>query len=147
MDNMLATNADAQLILKLYELRTEEKMRTARNWVTMKFWPASSEEFLKTFQNFGSEENAHLRQVVSYWEMAAAFVLHGALDGNLFLDTNGEQIFILAKFQPFLSEIRAQFPNFLTKTELVISKSASGRQRLEETVAFLKARQSESARA
>jgi len=39
MQKTLATNADAEIILKLYELRTEPVMRLARAWITVDFWP------------------------------------------------------------------------------------------------------------
>ena len=45
MERMLATPADAEIILKLYELRTEAVMREARAWITGEFWPTTAEEF------------------------------------------------------------------------------------------------------
>ena len=45
MERMLATPADAEIILKLYELRTEAVMREARAWMTGDFWPATVDEF------------------------------------------------------------------------------------------------------
>jgi len=67
----LSTNNDAELILKLYELRTEPTMREARNWITTEFWPNTAEEFFAVQRGRGTKENAYLRQVTSYWEMAA----------------------------------------------------------------------------
>ena len=101
----LSTNNDAELILKLYELRTEPTMREARNWITTEFWPTSAEEFFVVQRGRGTKENAYLRQVTSYWEMAAAFVLHGCLSPELFIDCNGENIFILAKLDSIIHEI------------------------------------------
>jgi hypothetical protein len=132
MDMMLATNADAQLILKLYELRTEAGMRTARSWVTAEFWPKSAQDVVQVLRAFGTQENNYLRQVVSYWDMAAAFVLHGALDGSLFLDCCGENLFIFAKFSPFLNEIRAESAGFLKQTEELTKKFSSARDRVEK---------------
>src|SRR5579875_1709234 len=94
----MATAADAELILKLYDLRREERMRVARNWVVHEFQPRSLDELLVVQRDFGSLHNQYWRQVISYWEMAAAFVLRGALDRELFVDANGENIFLLAKF-------------------------------------------------
>jgi hypothetical protein len=131
MDTMLATNGDAQLILKLYELRTEERMRTARRWVTAEFWPQSAQEVLTLLRATDTEQNAYLRQVMSYWEMAAAFVLHGALDADLFLACNSENLFILAKLHPFLKEIRQEHPGLLLRTEELTNRFGDARQRLE----------------
>lgn len=118
----LATNNDAILILKLYELRTEATLREARAWMTNDFWPANAEEFFAIHRAFGSRENAYLRQVISYWEMACTFVLHGCLSPELFLDCNGENIFLLAKFDPFLAQIDEQLPSFMSKTREVVRK-------------------------
>ena len=75
MESMLATPADAEIILRLYELRTEATMRQARAWITGEFWPATADEFLAVANNPADPNNAYLRQVLSYWEMAAAMVL------------------------------------------------------------------------
>ena len=78
------THADAQLILQLYDLRREAEMRKARNWVATQFWPQSAADYIKVASAVGTPENAWLRQVTSYWDMVAAFVLHGALNEELF---------------------------------------------------------------
>jgi hypothetical protein len=78
------THADAQLILQLYDLRRETKMRKARNWVATQFWPQSADDYIKVASAVGTPKNAWLRQVTSYWDMVAAFVLHGALNEELF---------------------------------------------------------------
>ena len=75
MERMLASPADAEIILKLYELRTEKEMRQARAWMTGQWWPNTADEFLSVAQNPASEHNAWFRQVATYWEMAAALVL------------------------------------------------------------------------
>ena len=106
MERMLATPADADIILKLYELRTEAVMREARAWVTGQFWPATADEYFAIALNPADPHNAFLRQVLSYWEMAAAMVVHGALSAELFVDCNGEGFFLLAKFAPILEAIR-----------------------------------------
>ncbi len=115
MEKALASHADAELILKLYELRTEATMREARKWFLIEFWPETVEEFFTVLNEFGSQRNAYLRQVVSYWEMAAAFVLHGAVSADLFLDTNGEPFFYAAKLAHLLPEIHAQRPGYMGK--------------------------------
>lgn len=131
MDTTLATNADAQLILKLYELRMETGLRAARKWVMLEFWPKTPGEMLNVLRAFGTEENAYLRQVVSYWEMAAALVLHGALNAALFLDCSQENLFIFSKFHGFLDEIHKEFPRFFVHTQELIEMFPAVRKRLE----------------
>ena len=77
-------------------------MREARAWLTGQFFPQTAEEFFAVANARSSQENAWYRQVTSYWEMAAALVLHGALNAELFVDCNNEPFFIYAKFLPLL---------------------------------------------
>ncbi len=131
MERMLATPADADIILKLYELRTESVMRESRAWVIGLFWPKSAGEVLGLLQNHADPHNPQLRQVVSYWEMAAALVLHGAVSAELFVDTNGEGFFLLAKFAYILEDIREKNPLFLTKTSELVNRFQTASQRYE----------------
>src|SRR6478609_4535136 len=106
MERMLATPADAEIILRFYELRTETVMRQARAWMTGEFWPNTSEEFFAVAQNPADPHNAFFRQVITYWEMGAAMVLHGAVSAELYVDCNAEGFFLLAKFSHILDAIR-----------------------------------------
>lgn len=94
----------ANLILRLYEIRREETMRRARVWFTTEFNPQSAQDI---FSVLVGEHSADFRMVASYWDMAAAFVNHGAIDEAMFNDINTEHVAIYAKLQPFLAEIRA----------------------------------------
>ena len=127
----LASGEDAEIIMHLYELRRESTMRAARHWIMVDFWPSSAEEILAIHAAFGSQFNQYLRQINSYWEMAASFVTRGALDGDMFFECNTENTFILAKFQPFLAEVREHMPGFLVKTELLVSRYAVARTNLD----------------
>lgn len=131
MGQMLASPADAEIILKLYELRTEAVMRQARAWVTGQFWPRTAEEYFAVMENPADPHNAWLRQVVSYWEMASALVLHGAVSAELFVDCNAEGFFLLAKFAPILDAIREKNPIFLVKTSELVSRFGAAAQRYE----------------
>jgi hypothetical protein len=119
----IASSADAEIILKLYELRTEPVMRQARAWLTGEFWPSTAEEFFVVQNDLGSQKNCYLRQVVTYWEMAASLVLHGALSADLFVDCNSEPFFILAKLTPLLPEIHAKIPTYFSKTLKLVETS------------------------
>jgi hypothetical protein len=140
MERMLATPSDAEIILKLYELRTEALMREARAWVTGQFWPATAEEYFAVALNPADPHNAFLRQVLSYWEMAAAMVVHGALSAELFVDCNGEGFFLLAKFAPLLEAIREKNPSFMAKTTELISRFSSAAQRYDVVLKNVDAR-------
>jgi hypothetical protein len=140
MERMLATPADAEIILRLYELRTEAVMRQARAWMTGEFWPATAEEFFAVASNPSDPHNAWLRQVLTYWEMAAAMVLHGAVSAELFVDCNGEGFFLLAKFAPILEAIREKNPGFLTKTSELVNRFSSAAQRFEAMQKSVEAR-------
>lgn len=131
MERMLATPADAEIILKLYELRTEALMRQARAWMTSEFWPSTVDEFFAVALNPADPHNAFFRQVTTYWEMAAAMVLHGAVSADLFVDCNGEGFFLLAKFAHILDGIRERMPMFMNKTSEMVNRFAAASTRYE----------------
>ena len=139
----MATAADAELILKLYDLRREPRMRQARRWVMHEFNPKNLDELLAVQRDFGTDENQMWRQVIGYWEMAAALVLAGALDRVLFLESNGENLFILAKFGRFNEEYaRASGTNgFMPKMAALVSEYEPARKRVESLRAALEERQ------
>ena len=129
------TAADAQLILQLYDLRREAEMRKARSWWFTGFWPRSADDFLKIVSTPGTTENNWLRQVTGYWSMAASFVLHGALNADLFLQpaVSGEMFIVLAKVHPFLKDLREKSgdPHMFGTIEKVIMSSKYGRERFK----------------
>jgi hypothetical protein len=133
-----ATASDAQLILQLYDLRREVEMRKARSWWIGEFWPQSADDYTKVAGATGSQENNWLRQVIGYWSMAASFVLHGALNEDLFLQpaVSGEMYFVFAKIHPFLKELREKSgdPHMFGNIEKVITDSKFGRDRLKFTL-------------
>jgi hypothetical protein len=140
MERMLATPADAEIILKLYQLRTEPLMRQARAWMTGEFWPNTAEEFFAVTSNPADPHNAFFRQVVTYWEMAAAMVLHGAVSAELFVDCNAEGFFLLAKFTPILDAIRERMPTFMNKTSELVNRFTAAAARYEAVLKSVEAR-------
>jgi hypothetical protein len=102
-----ATAADAEIAMRLYDMRRETEMRKARSFVSFEFWPANIEDYAAVAASITDPNNAYLRQVTSYWEMAASFVLRGVLHPGVFLDWCGEAFFVYAKFKPLVKEIRA----------------------------------------
>ena len=91
-------------ILRLYELRSEETMRKARDWFMTGFYPESAQDILDVLVG---EHSAAFRMVASYWDMATAFVLFGAINDEMFNAINTEHVAVYAKLQPFLAELRA----------------------------------------
>jgi hypothetical protein len=140
MERMLATPADAEIVLKLYELRTEALMRQARAWVIGEFWPATADEYFAVASNPADPHNPFLRQVLTYWEMAAAMVVHGAVSAELFVDCNAEGFFLLAKFAPILDAIREKNPAFMAKTSELISRFTAAAQRYDVVLKNVEAR-------
>ena len=135
----MANVSDAELILKLYELRTEEKMRLAREFV-MHMNPSGFEELAALQRAFGTPENGQWRQALSYWEMVAAFLLHEVLDLDLFLDTNGENLFINAKFTPYLEQWAQAFGQpFMRQTAKLIEAYPAVQERYTLTLARMEA--------
>ena len=125
----MSKEAQADLILKLYDLRREETMRKARDWYFRDFNPDSYSDVQAIM--FG-EHSGHLRMVISYWEMAAALVNHGAIDLTLFNDTNGEYIGVFSKIEPFLADFRKGLPQFLVSLEKLVDATPDGRKRVAE---------------
>ena len=127
----------ADLIMKLYDLRREETMRKARNWM-FTFNPTSVEDVEKTMMD--PEVGGYLRMVLSYWDMAASFVNHGAIDADMFYETVGEHIGVFAKIEPFIAELRTKWemPEAFMHLEKVIYDSPNGKERLAKTREWMK---------
>jgi hypothetical protein len=145
----MGKHEDADLILKLYDLRRETVMREARNWL-FTFNPTSMEDVMQTMMG---EHSGHFRMVVSYWDMACAMVTNGAIDEALFNETNGEHIFVYMKIEPVLEGIRQMFdnPDFCKNLEAVVKRIPNIETRLpamrERMARFAAARQEQAASA
>jgi hypothetical protein len=130
-----ATARDAQVIMQLYDLRREAEMRKARQWWLTGFWPTNADDFIKVSSAAGTPENNWLRQVSSYWGMAASFVLEGAVSEELFLRPgfSGEMFVVFGKVYPFLEELREKLgdPEAFGDVERVIARTKWGRERLK----------------
>lgn len=101
---------DAELLLKLYELRREEKLRAAREWFLSKFQADSPDDLMKRYP-FGSQEDAYCRMVGSYWEMAASLLNHGLINEDLFFENTGEMWACWNRLEPFIPAMRERFKN------------------------------------
>ncbi len=121
---------DAQLILQLYELRREERLRRARAWFTESFRAQTLQEVNELCPP-GSPANASFRMMISYWEMVASFVVRGAFsDKELFFENSGEMLFVWARVESLLPEFREQFedPYILRNLETVAQEYIEWRE-------------------
>src|SRR6185436_501470 len=128
-----ATAADAELILKLYDLRREAAMRQARSDIFAKFVPKTYDEFIAATRGDHPLNTAY-RMVSSYWEMAAGLAKHGALHLDLLAENCGEGLFMFAKAQPHLERLRKEVaPTAYVNMEWVVTHSKEAARRLEIT--------------
>ena len=102
--NPMATPYEsADLILRLYDLRREAKMREARDWYTLQFHPSSAQDVKDVVH---SELGVNVRMVLGYWETAASLVVHDAISPEMFHDTGGEALGVFCKVEHLLNDLR-----------------------------------------
>src|SRR6266566_991878 len=128
-------------ILKLYELRSEETMRRARDWFATGFYPESGQDILNILVG---EHSAKFRMVTSYWDMAAAFVVFNAINDEMFNAINTEHVAVYAKLQPFLAELRS-IPGippylYLKHLEPVVQRIPDSQERVAVMRRYMKSR-------
>lgn len=134
---MSEKSESAKLVLQLYDLRREKKMRKARDWI-IGFNATSVDEYMQTMMD--PKVGPYLRMVTSYWEMAAALVNQGCIDLDVFTATNGEYFTVFAKIEPLLAELREKFesPQAYAQMEQLINAQPNGPERLRKTQEWLK---------
>ena len=104
------TNEQVNLMLKLYELRREAKLREARDWFGANFHVKTAEDVMRLCPP-GSKENAYMRMVVGYWEMVASIVNRGLINDELFFESNGEVWVVWDRMRTIVPTWRAAFKN------------------------------------
>ncbi len=121
---------DAELILKLYELRREEVMRASRSAIVQ--WQPRSYEDVVAITQPTHPHNAAWRQVSSYWEMAYGFARHGIVNAELLAENGGEGFILYAKLEPHLPRMRKEIsPTILQNAEWMARKSPTAKKRVE----------------
>jgi len=105
-----ATYDDVNLVVKLYDMRREDRMRLARVWFASSFKAKTMEDFVALCPP-GSEQNASFRMVVSYWEMVGSFLTNGVLSAELFYQSGREMLFVWERLRDLLPLVRAQYKN------------------------------------
>jgi hypothetical protein len=123
---------DVIAILKLYEIRSEARMREARAWFFNEFAPRSGKEIVRLLTS-SERQSASYRMVASHWEVAASFVNNGGIDERLFLEGNSEHLAVYAKLQPFLGEVREAIgePDYMAHLERLVMKAPDVEKKLE----------------
>lgn len=113
-----ATYDDVNLVIKLYDLRRETRIREARTWFGSHCRFSSVAEF-KAACPSGSKENASFWQVVTYWDMVCSFLTSGVLHKALFFQSGGEMMFVWLRVEPLLDGLREAMkdPNLLSNLE------------------------------
>lgn len=104
------TNEQVNLLLRLYEMRREPRLREARDWFVANFIVQTPEDVMRLCPP-GSRENANMRMVTSYWEMVASIVNRGLIDEDFFFENTGEQWLVFEQIKPILGAWRTMFSN------------------------------------
>lgn len=112
------TYDDANLILRLYEMRREERMRKARAWFTANCKAKNYDELLKLAPG-GTDENASVRMVTSYWDLVSSFMTAGVLNKELFFQSGRELLLVWERVRDYLPSMREAYqdPSYLRHLE------------------------------
>lgn len=122
---------DAELVLRLYDLRREPVMRTNRAQLLKEFWPQNTAECVDVLRP-DHPLNVAYRQVTTYWEMAYMFCKHGTLSPDMLLESSAEGMFLYARIEPHLAEVRAAGnPRNFRNTEWIATETEIGRSVME----------------
>jgi hypothetical protein len=130
---------DANFAMRLYELRREPELRKARAMIG-DLLDGATAETVDAVRTYGHPENAHFRQVTSYWEIVASFVNRGIFHPDVYLDTCGEGVYVYATLEPHIERIRAGGAvRFLVQTERVIKDNPAIVERLAQVRKMIEA--------
>lgn len=129
---------DADLILKLYELRRETVMRESRNAINAKFWPRNADEAVAVLAS-DHPLNAAFLETSGYWEMVYGMARHGIIPADFLVENNGEGLFLFARIEPYLPSFRqAGSPRSFRNAEWVATNCATGQMLMENYRARIK---------
>lgn len=104
------THEQGEMLLKLYDIRREPKLRQARQWFVSQFHPASFDDVVKMFMGPG-EEGSYIRMVATYWDMVANYASRGLIDEEFLFETSGEQWIVWERLKPVIGQWREAFKN------------------------------------
>lgn len=100
------THEHADLLLKLYDMRREPRLREACGWFMDEFKADSLEE-LQRLCPPGSREEKSFRMATTFWEMCASLVNRGLIDEDLYFENVRDQCGVWYRLEPLIEGIRA----------------------------------------
>jgi hypothetical protein len=123
--------ADAELVVKLYDLRREAVMRQSRDAITTRFLPRRWEDVLAITKP-DHPMNAAYRQVSTYWEMVYGMAKHGIVHPEYFMENEGEGLLLFVKIEPYLAQYRKEISALaFLNAEWVATNTDRGRKLME----------------
>lgn len=126
------THADAELLIKLYELRREPELRRARKWLLSEFKPTTWADVKSRYLSH-DDEDRWFRMTTSYWEMVGSMVNKGALHADLFFDHTGEDIVTWERIKGLIPDARADIrPTYLIQFERLVAAHQAYRRKSNE---------------
>ncbi len=122
---------DADLVIKLYDLRREAVMRESRNAINSKFWPKNFDDVAAVTKP-DHPLNVAFRQTSGYWEMVYGMARHGIVHGDFLVENNGEGLLLFARIEPYLEQFRQiSSPRAFRNAEWVATHTEAGRLAME----------------
>ena len=104
------THEQAELQLKIYDMRREAKLRQARDWFFKNYHVQTLEDSMRIAAP-GTETGAYVGMVLGYWEQACSYLNHGLLHEDLFFENNGEFFGVWEFVKPVVAQAREKFSN------------------------------------
>jgi len=125
------THDQANLLLRLFELRRESRLRQAREWFVRNYNVATLQEATQKYP-MGSEAETNTRMTISYWDMAVSFVNRGLIDEEMFFETSSEGWLVWDRIKEIAFEQRAAMksPTFLAHLEKYAIRFEEWRERV-----------------
>jgi len=122
-------HADAELLLRLYEIRRDPELRRARAWFLTEFKATTWAEIQSRYLSH-DEADRYMRMTTSYWELVGTLVNRGVLHAELFFDHTGEDIVTWERCKPWVGEARAKIrPTYLYQFERLVADHQAFRAR------------------
>ena len=122
---------DADLLLRVYDLRREAVLRESRNALIRDYWPRSAEDALAVLHP-DHPLNRPWRQTTGYWEMVYSLARHGVVHAEFLVENNAEGLFLFARAERYLDALRqATSPRTLRNAEWVANETETGRTLME----------------
>lgn len=133
----LPDHHDADLVLRLYELRREATMREARAGILREYRPATAAEAIAPIAR-AHPLNPAWRQTTTYWEMVFGMARHGIVHADYLIENSVEGLVLFTRAERWLADIRrASSPRTFRHAEWAATSTDTGRMLMEELRARL----------